>query len=119
VRQVDPDLDFSVERIVALPGTRTNTDSWIIQTLIAAWEAQEGKAHEPIGKGSGASDAAILRSSGIDTARIGLPMPATPSPFSGFSMGVADEESMCRLALLLVHPLVETASRSRSAVGLD
>jgi acetylornithine deacetylase/succinyl-diaminopimelate desuccinylase-like protein len=118
LRGADPELDFDIERIVALPGTRTDTKSWIIQTLIAAWEAQEGKTHEPIGKGSGASDAAILRSSGIDVARIGLPMPATPSPFSGFSMGVADEESMCRLALLLVHPLVETASRSRSAVGL-
>jgi len=118
LRESDPDLDFDVERVVALPGTRTSTDSWIVQTLIAAWEAQEGKTHEPIGKGSGASDAGILRSSGIDVARIGLPMPATPSPFSGFSMGVADEESMWRLATLLVHPLVETASRTRDQVGL-
>ena len=46
-------------------------------------------------------------------------MPATPSPFSGFSMGVADEASMCRLALLLVETLVDTASRTRAEVRLS
>ena len=118
MREADPELDFEVTRIVELPGTRTDPSNWIVRTLVEAWEAQEGKPHEPIGKGSGASDAAIIRSSGIPTARIGLPPPATPSPFTGFSMGVADEESMCRLATLLVQPLVVAGSRSRSEAGL-
>jgi acetylornithine deacetylase/succinyl-diaminopimelate desuccinylase-like protein len=118
LRTSDPELDFDVVRTVALPGTRTDPDSWIVRTLVDAWEAQEGKPHEPIGKGSGASDAAILRSSGIPTARIGLPPPATPSPFTGFSMGVADQESMCRLATLLVQPLVVAGRSSRSGAGL-
>jgi acetylornithine deacetylase/succinyl-diaminopimelate desuccinylase-like protein len=118
MREADPELDFELTRIVALPGTRTDPKNWIVRTLVDAWEELEGKTHEPIGKGSGASDAAIIRSSGIPTARIGLPPPATPSPFTGFSMGVADEESMCRLATLLVQPLVVAGSRSRSAVGL-
>ncbi len=119
VRETEPELDYSVARLVALPGTRTDPESWIVKSLVRAWEEREsGKTHEPLKNASGASDAAILRSAGIPTARIGLPMPATPSPFTGFSMGVADEESMCRLALLLVQPYVETASRTRSEVGL-
>ena len=83
-----------------------------------AWEELEGKIHEPIGRGSGATDVAILRSHGIPTARIGLPMPKTPSPYTGFSMGVADDESMARLATLLVHTLVEAGSRSRAELGV-
>lgn len=118
-RESEPDLDYSVTRLVALPGTRTDPENWIVKALIRAWEDREtGKTHEPLKNASGASDATIIRSAGIPTARIGLPPPATPSPFSGFSMGVADEESMCRLALLLVQPYIETASRTRSEVGL-
>jgi succinyl-diaminopimelate desuccinylase len=119
LREMDPDLDYELVQTVALPGTRTDPESWIVRSLIRAWEAQEGKPHETLGKASGASDAAILRSSGIPTARIGLPPPVTPSPFTGFSMGVADEESMTRLARLLIQPLVETASRSRAEAGLS
>jgi acetylornithine deacetylase/succinyl-diaminopimelate desuccinylase-like protein len=117
-READPELDYAVTRIVAVPGTRTDPESWIVHALIRAWEGRENKTHEPLRNASGASDASILRSAGIPTARIGLPPPATPSLFAGFSMGVADEESMCRLALLLVQPYVETASRTRSEVGL-
>jgi succinyl-diaminopimelate desuccinylase len=116
--EMDGDLEYEVTRLAALPGTRTDAESWIVRALIRAWEELERKPHEPMGKGSGATDAAILRSAGIPTARIGLPPPATASPLTGFSMGVADEESMSRLATLLVHPLVEAGTRTRSAVGI-
>jgi acetylornithine deacetylase/succinyl-diaminopimelate desuccinylase-like protein len=119
LRDTEPDLDYELTRTVALPGTRTDPESWIVRSLVRAWEELEGTPHEPIGRSSGASDAAILRSNGIPTARIGLPPPATPSPFSGFSMGVADDVSMARLATLLVQPLVETAARTRAEVGLE
>ena len=119
LRETEPDLELEVTRTAALPGTRTDPESWIVRAIVRAWEELEGKPHEAVGKGSGASDAAVLRSAGIPTARIGLPMPATPSPFSGFSMGVADEQSMCRLAVLLVSPLVETATRTRAELGLS
>ncbi|MEX2547963.1 MAG: M20/M25/M40 family metallo-hydrolase [Chloroflexota bacterium] len=119
LRETDQELDYELVRTVALPGTRTDPESWIVRALLRAWEELEAKPHEPIGRGSGASDAAILRSSGIPTARIGLPPPATPNPFPGFSMGVADEVSMARLATLLVHPLVATASMTRAEVGLS
>jgi acetylornithine deacetylase/succinyl-diaminopimelate desuccinylase-like protein len=116
LRQKEPDLEVELERTAALPGTRTDPESWIVVSLIRAWEDLEDKPHEFVGRGSGATDAALLRSHGIETARIGLPVPKTPSPYSGFSMGVADEESMARLATLLVHTLVEAGSRSRAEV---
>jgi succinyl-diaminopimelate desuccinylase len=119
LKEIDPELDYSVERTAALPGTRTDAESWIVRAFVRAWEEFEGKPHEPIGKGSGASDAAILRSAGIPTARIGLPPPATPSPFSGFSMGVADEASMARLAKLLVAVLMDAGTTSRAEAGLS
>lgn len=119
LREQDPELDYEVARTAELPGTRTDPESWIVRALVRAWEELEGRAHEPAPKGSGASDAAILRSAGIATARIGLPPPASPSPFGGFSMGVADEQSMHRLARLLVAVLVDAGSRGRADVGVN
>ena len=118
LKEAEPDLDFAVEFIAGMPGTRTDPESWIVRTLISSYERFESKSHEVLGRTSGASDAALIREAGVQTARIGLPPPATPSPFSGFSMGVADEESMARLARFLIEPAVETASKSRAEVGL-
>ena len=83
-----------------------------------AWEAREGKEHAAPGGASGASDAGLIRAAGVETARLGLPMPATPSPYSGFSMGVADVESIVRLTEVLVAAIVETTTRTREEVGL-
>ncbi|MGH2406851.1 MAG: M20 family metallopeptidase [Candidatus Limnocylindrales bacterium] len=117
-READPALEVSVEMTASLPGTRTDPDSWIVRSLVRAWEAREARPHVPLANGSGASDAAVLRSQGIPTARIGLPPPATPSPFTGFSMGVADIDSIAGLADLLILAIVDTTFRSRSEVGL-
>ncbi len=113
-KEADPELRWTLERLADIPGTRTPVDAWIVRLLIRAWEAQEGKQHEPVGRGSGASDMALIRHAGIPAARMGMPMPRTPSPFPGFSMGVADEESMYRLATLLVGALSEAAALTRS-----
>jgi hypothetical protein len=98
---------------VGIPGTSTPEGSWIVQSLIRAWESQEGRTHEPARGTSGATDAAILRGHGIDTARIGPPPPTTPSPYPGFSMGVADLESMETLVSVLLHAVVDTIGRRR------
>jgi acetylornithine deacetylase/succinyl-diaminopimelate desuccinylase-like protein len=119
LREQEPDIELEVVRTANLPGSRTDPESWIVRSIVRAWEELEGKQHAVAGNQSGASDAAILRAAGVQTVRIGLPMPATPSPFRGFSMGVADEQSMCRLALLLVDVLVDTASRTRAEVGIN
>lgn len=88
----DPELDIEMVGITAMPGTRTDPGNWVVRSLVNAWEWREKKDHVPARNVSGATDAALLRASGIPTARIGLPPPAGGNPFDGFSMGVADAE---------------------------
>ena len=113
-----PDIELDVERVIALPGTATGPESWIVRSLVAAWEEREGREHVPLKNGSGASDATIIRAQGIPAARIGPPPPATPNPYPGFSMGQADVASLRGLAELLIRAIVDTGSRSRAEVGL-
>ena len=119
LRAGEPDFTVDLERIVVLPGTSTPPESWIVRSIVRAWEAHEGRDHAPLARSSGASDAAIIRSRGIETARIGLPPPPEPNPYPGFSMGVVDVASVRGLAELLTDVIVDTASRSRREVGLS
>ncbi|MGQ0571260.1 MAG: peptidase dimerization domain-containing protein, partial [Armatimonadota bacterium] len=114
-----PGVDLRWEMILAIPGTTTDPDNWIVQSTIRGWEALEGKSHTPEGNKSGATDANILRGWGVPTARIGMPRPSRPGPFAGqFSMGVVSAESMQRLAKLLVYVIIDTCTRSRPELGL-
>jgi acetylornithine deacetylase/succinyl-diaminopimelate desuccinylase-like protein len=109
-----PDFELDTEMTVAIDGTATPEDSWIVQSLIRAWEDREGRPHRAATGTSGATDVAIIRGHGIETARIGPPPPATPSPYPGFSMGVADVESMETLVSVLLHAVVDTLGRRRA-----
>jgi len=115
----ETEFGLELERIVALPGAVTSPDSWIVRSLVRAWEAREGKVHAPLARASGATDAPLIRARGIETARIGLPPAGSPSPYPGFSMGVVDVASIRGLAELLIEVIVDTASRSRREVGLE
>jgi len=116
VREENPDFEIASEMTVGIGGTSTPEDSWIVQSLVRAWEAQEGRPHEPARGTSGATDAAILRGHGIETARIGPPLPKTPSPYPGFSMGQADLDSMETLVSVLLRAVVDTIGRPRSEI---
>ena len=59
--------------ILAIPGTATPQDNWIVRAAVAAWEEMEGRPHEPIIANSGATDANILRARGLSTARSAWP----------------------------------------------
>jgi acetylornithine deacetylase/succinyl-diaminopimelate desuccinylase-like protein len=118
IRADDPSLELELRRRVATPGTTTDRDSWIVRSLIGAWEAREGREHVPPTRASGASDAPFLRERGIPTARIGLPPPTVANPFPGFSMGYVDATSVRRLSEVLVHVIIDTCARSRQEVGL-
>lgn len=108
-----PDFELETEMTVAIDGTATPADSWIVRSLVRAWESQEGRPHQAATGTSGATDVAILRGHGIATARIGPPQPKTPSPYTGFSMGVADVESMETLVAVLLRAVVDTVGRRR------
>lgn len=116
-RADEPDVPVEVVLRDALPGTRTDPESWIVRSLSRAWSDREGRPHEPIGRGSGATDAAIIRSHGIPTARIGLPPPTVANPYPGFSMGVVDVASVRRLAEVLIQTVVDTVSRTRDDIA--
>jgi succinyl-diaminopimelate desuccinylase len=99
--------EATVELVASVPPSYTPPESPLVRALVRAWEAEEGKKHVAPGGASGASDAGIIRAAGVQTARIGQPMPETPSPYPGFSMGVADARSMAKLTRVLVHAIVE------------
>ncbi|HEY7062444.1 MAG TPA: peptidase dimerization domain-containing protein [Chloroflexota bacterium] len=113
-----PELELDYEMILAIPGTHTDPQNWIVQSLMRAWEAREGRPHEARGGTSGATDAAILRGRGIPTARLGLPRAVPPAAYPGFSMGVAHVPAMRRLTECLVYAIVDTCTRDRGEVGL-
>jgi acetylornithine deacetylase/succinyl-diaminopimelate desuccinylase-like protein len=117
VRPTLPEFELSSEMTVAIPGTATPESSWIVRSLVRAWEEHEGRAHEAATGTSGATDVAVLRGHGIETARIGPPMSKTPSPYPGFSMGVADPESLETLVSVLLGCVVDTVGRPRAEIG--
>jgi acetylornithine deacetylase/succinyl-diaminopimelate desuccinylase-like protein len=119
LRAKDPELRVEAERVVAIPGTHTDPDNWIVRSAIRGWEAVEGRPHEPIVGTSGATDAEILRGHGVPTARLGMPRPDESPPYPGFSMGQANIRSMLTLVRCLVWIAIDTCSRSRIEVGLD
>ncbi len=118
IQAAHPGLELAWEMIVSVPGTHTAPEHWIVQSLMRAWEHVEGRPHEPRRNTSGATDAAILRGRGIPTARLGLPPAPVPPAYAGFSLGVANVESMRRLTQCLVYAIVDTCTRERAEVGL-
>jgi acetylornithine deacetylase/succinyl-diaminopimelate desuccinylase-like protein len=112
----DPDLETDMDQLSALPGSRTEPDHWVVQTLIRAWEWKERREHTFGRNGSGASDAALLRGAGIPTARIGLP--PSDGIYDGFSMGSVDTIGVVRLAEILIYAIVDTCTRTRAEVGV-
>lgn len=118
IREANPGLELEHDMILSIPGTHTDAESWIVQSLMRGWETVEGRPHQPILNTSGATDAAILRGRGIPTARLGLPRFQAPAQYAGFSMGVADPAGMERLTRCLVYAIVDTCTRTRAEVGL-
>lgn len=108
-------IQVTSELILAIPGTSTPVDSWIVTATIAGWEAVTGRPHEAPRRQSGATDANILRARGLPTARIGMP-PVRDLPYADdFSMGVAHVDAMVDLTRVLVHAAIATCARKRDA----
>ena len=78
----------TVTRTVVVPGTCTDPSEPIVRAAIEAWEAETGRPHRPIRGLSGATDANILRASGVPTARVGLPKVAAPGVDVDFQYGM-------------------------------
>lgn len=103
--------------VLSIPGTQTPEDAPVVAAAKAAWEESVGRLHEPITGTSGATDANILRSRGLPTARIGMDRigPDAPLPLDFPSgMNVVDIREAHRLTRTLVHAAIALCTQERS-----
>ena len=118
--EANKDLDLDWEMILAIPGSHTDEDNWIVQSTIRAWQEMTGQTFNAGTDGSGATEANIIRGWGVPTARIGLPQPPEPLAHAGmFSMGEVHVDSLTRLTKALITAAVDTCGRSTGDVGLE
>lgn len=103
-------------RIVAIPGTTTDPEQLIIQRAISSWEAIEGKKHLAVEGLSGATDANILRSHKIPTARVGLPKARIPGIDFQLGMNAAAISDLYKLTEFLVHLATDVCNTDAGAV---
>lgn len=106
IRADHPHIDLDWDLVLSIPGTSTPAEDPVVRTAVAAWESVAGRSHEPIVGTSGATDANILRSRGLPTARIGMDRigPDAPVPLD-FPSGqnVVDVREAVRLTKAVVH----------------
>ncbi|MDP5182522.1 peptidase dimerization domain-containing protein [Blastococcus sp. BMG 814] len=104
-------IQLDCELVNAVPGSSTDPASWIVGETVRAWEATNGRPHDPVRDNSGATDANILRNRGIPTARVGMPkvlLDDTPLDFAG-GMNTVDVRAMRRLCETLARVAVANA----------
>ncbi|MEV4577616.1 hypothetical protein AB0K16_30670 [Nonomuraea jabiensis] len=120
VRQVSAELgtELAVEMVLAIPGTRTPPESWVVRSAVRAWESAHGRPHEPVGGNSGATDANILRARGIPTARVGMPKAVPEDVDVDFALGMntVDVRAMRRLCEVLLRVAADTVTRTRAEI---
>ena len=108
----DPTLTMDCKLIAAVEGPSTPQTSWIVRSCTRAWEAVEGRKHEPFKLTSGQTEAVILRRHGIQTARVGLPATMTPgAERPKHTMGVTRVGGVVKLAEVLGRTLIDTCTR--------
>ncbi|MCA2221919.1 M20 family metallopeptidase [Nonomuraea aurantiaca] len=112
-------VELTVEMVLAIPGTRTPPEDWVVRSAVRAWESVAVRPHEPIDGNSGATDANILRARGIPTARVGMPKVVSTEFDVDFARGMntVDVRAMRRLCELLVRVAVDTTTRTRAEIA--
>ncbi len=112
---------WSVETLACVPPSSTAESSWIIESSRRAWESIEGRPHEHIHRTSGASDTCTLRTWGIPTVRVGMPLRVGEDSWlgpDGLGLNVVNVRDCLRLADLLVRTTLDTCDRDLADVGL-
>jgi acetylornithine deacetylase/succinyl-diaminopimelate desuccinylase-like protein len=116
-----PELTLDWDMYAAYPGSYTDPENWIVQSTMRGWEFVEGTTHHAITGTSGQTDASALRNLGIPTVRIGYPpVPTIPPAWQGFGgLGVSHIPNLARVTRAIIYAIIDTCTRSRTAVGLD
>ncbi|MGW5073250.1 M20 family metallopeptidase [Rhodococcus sp. NPDC004095] len=110
-----PGLDVEWDMVLSIPGTGTPPDAPVVAAAKDAWESLEGRPHEPIVANSGATDANILRSRGIPTARIGMDRIGADAPLAldfPSGMNVVDLREALRLTKAIVHTAIAVTTHA-------
>jgi acetylornithine deacetylase/succinyl-diaminopimelate desuccinylase-like protein len=116
-RNPEKNLTMDCQLITAVEGPGTEESNWIPQSCIRAWEAVEGRKHEPFKLTSGQTEAVIFRRHGIPTARIGLPAQMSPGgERMKHSMGITKVGGIVKLAEVLARTLIDTCTRNLEEV---
>ena len=111
-------IRVEVEMVLSIPGADTGGDAWISRSCVAAWEALEGRAHEPERSLSGMTDANLFRRAGIPTARVGMPKVVEDDREVGFEYGMnsVDLDDAVRFTRKLVRIALDTAMRPHAEI---
>ena len=119
----NPGMNAEWEMFVSVPGGRTDPNSWIVQSAIRAAQAVEGTDDEVYeGRRAGQTEAGIIRTMGIPTARVSgaPPNPEMPQDLQrGFTMSGAYAPNIVKAAQAFCYSIVDTLTRSREEVGLE
>ena len=112
VREDHPDLDLDWEMVLSIPGSHTPGDHPVVLSAVAAWEAVEGRVHEPMTAMSGGTDANILRNRGIPTVRIGMPKATLRYADLDFQRGMntVSVKDMVRLTEVLLRIVIDSCT---------
>jgi acetylornithine deacetylase/succinyl-diaminopimelate desuccinylase-like protein len=122
IQAQNPGLELDYEMILAIPGSRTDPQNWIVQSCIRAWEYVEGRKHVYDTFHSGATDVNILRAWGVPVARLGVPLydlPAGLKPDLATGMSTLRVEDTKRLIKCFIYSIIDTCTRSVDEVGLS
>jgi acetylornithine deacetylase/succinyl-diaminopimelate desuccinylase-like protein len=118
IAEANPELELECDMVLSIPGTHTPEDAPVVVAAKRAWEEIAGCPHEPIVATSGATDANILRSRGLPTARIGMDRIGADAPMpldfpSG--MNIVDTREAVKLTRHIVHTAVALCTRERTS----
>lgn len=118
------EAEFEVAVIADCQASRTDPDSWIVQSCIRAWEERRGVPYPGPPPLAGQTDAAALAASGLPLARIGYPYPGTwpddvPADLArGIGgLGVAHVPDLVDPCKALIYALIDTCTRSVSEIA--
>jgi hypothetical protein len=116
-----PGMVAEWEMYTAVPGGRTDPNNWIIQSSIRGAQAVDGdKSPTYEGRGAGQTEAGVLRTWGLPTARISgaPPNPELPEDIRGMTMSGTYGPHVVKAAQVMIYAIVDTLTRTREETGL-
>mgnify|MGYP002016548233 CR=1 FL=1 len=118
-------MRLDLNQYASIPGAKTSPTNWIVQSAIRASQFVAGKQvkNYPVFR-PGQTEASLLRSWGIPTAKIGGTGPQSglspdlPSDIKGFTMSGSYAPYIIKAAKVMIYTIIDTLTRTRSECGL-